>query len=124
MAQFISFVGKEITQQEISLKQLLPGVDSGTVYQDIKANFMLGESRIAPNGTIPAHKGNQESVFIVVTGSGTVFTESEDGEVLAQTAVKAGDVLLYTAPFFKHRYEAGDSGLAYMVVPVPKAKQE
>ena len=118
MASIFTFTGAEIREDEIVLKQLMPGVETGSVYTDEALGFMIGETRIGPESGIPAHVGAQEAVFIVVSGSGVVYTESDDGKVLAQAEVKAGDALHYQAPFFKHRYAAGEDGLAYMVVPV------
>ena len=118
MASIFTFTGAKIREDEIALKQLMPGVETGSVYVDETLGFSIGETRIAQNSGIPAHAGAQEAVFIVVNGSGVVYTESDDGNVLAEAEVKAGDALHYQAPFFKHRYAAGEDGLAYMVVPV------
>ena len=118
MASIFTFTGPEIRDDEITLNQLMPGVETGSVYADETRGFMIGETRIASNSGIPAHAGGQEAVFIVVSGSGVVYTESDDGAVLARAEVKAGDALHYEAPFLKHRYAAGEDGLAYMVVPV------
>ena len=120
MADIYDFAGEDILVQAISLKELRPGMETGTVFQKPGNAFMVGETRIAPGGGIPGHKGNQEAVFIVVEGDGVIYTENEEGSVLAQAAVKAGDVLHYREPFLNHRYAAGPNGLAYMVIPVPE----
>ena len=118
MVHIYQISGPEMKQEEVALNQIMPCVESGLVFRN-EAGFTVGESRIAPNGAVPAHKGNQEGVFVVVSGSGTVYTEADDGQVLSWIDVKAGDFLHYMEPHFKHRYQAGPDGLAYVVIPVP-----
>lgn len=119
MAKIYEFSGDKVTEKEPELKEVIPGVKSGMIYVDPEKGISVGESCIAANGVLPPHKGATDGVFIVVKGSGFVYTYGEDGGVIDKTAVSAGDFLHYTQPYYNHSYEAGPDGLAYAVVPIP-----
>jgi quercetin dioxygenase-like cupin family protein len=120
MAKMIWFTGAETEDKALPLSDVMPGVKSGRLYHDEKTGVAVAQSSIAPNGVIPGHKGAGSGLFQIVSGSGTIYVETEEGTVVNQVTVNAGDVLFYHASDYKHRYEAGSHGLTYTGIGFPR----
>lgn len=119
MAQLFHFHSGSLDSAPIKLTSPLPGIQSGSLYSSDAPAFMLKQSRLAPNAVLPTHKAVGTVVYQIVEGSGVIYTEDDDGTVLHETAVSAGDILLSMPPHCKRRYVAGENGLAYTLFALP-----
>lgn len=119
MSKLVRFCSDSSDSKPIELSSPLPGIHSGSVYDSEHPAFMLKQSRIAPNATLPAHKAAGTVVYQIIEGSGVIYTEDDDGNVLHETHVTAGDILLSSPPHCKRCYVAGENGLAYTLFAIP-----
>lgn len=116
MYQMFRISGAEIQRETIQLNTLVPGVESGIVCEGPDGAIKVRQSRIEPNGVIPSHRSRGVAFFQVVSGSGTVYMEDDDGNVLSEAKIEAGDYMVYQDPHLMHRYVANEDGLVYTVI--------
>ena len=119
MAKVYHFSGDEIRAEDFATIEPMPGIRSGVIHKNEASGVQIMQTQIGPNGGLPGHKSYAAGFFQVVSGSGTIYTQNDEGEVLNKAEVKAGDMFFYRKPHLNHRYEAGPDGLAYTVFILP-----
>ena len=96
-------------------------VSSGLMYDCKDAEVSLRKSVIGPGGYLAPHKAPGVVCICVTKGSGYCGLTSQDDQISCRIAIAEGDILTFEKNMPLHFYEAGDAGLEYIAVSIPKA---
>ena len=113
MSHILYCKSEEVSKIAVDIQEVLPGIESGTLFQDEPGGILIKQTRIAPNRVVPGHKAAGTVAYQVLEGSGTINIEDEAGNVVSKAFVTAGELMLCEKPHNVRSYVAGENGLVY-----------
>ena len=103
--------GEEVKEIPVDIPTVIPGVASGIMFLDETAGIMIRKNRFDPGGSVPAHKAAGTVAYQILEGSGIVFAEDDNGNVISETPVVAGELMICEEPHCNRKLVAGKNGL-------------
>ena len=108
--------GENCLASEITLNEAMPNIFNNMLFTNEGKDLICARTSLGAGAVLPAHKAKGTAFYVVTEGSGTVYMEDDNGNVLHELPFAAGDVLVSEEPHKNRRYVAGENGLSYTLV--------